>query len=87
MNKSPQYNQQTEPKQCKSEVEEICIHQNLETCPIAELYLKINGRFRARENPSEATISESSQIRELHETFRDSSFSKSAFMFTTIQPL
>ena len=30
MNKSPQYNQQTEPKQCKCEVEEICIHQNLE---------------------------------------------------------
>ena len=30
MNKSLQYNQQTEPKQCKSEVEEICIHQNLE---------------------------------------------------------
>ena len=27
MNKSPQYDQQTEPKQCKSEVEEIC------TCP------------------------------------------------------
>ena len=35
MNKSPQYNQQTEPKQCKSEVEEICIHQNLETGPVA----------------------------------------------------
>ena len=31
MNKSPQYNQQTEPKQCKSEIEEICIHQNPET--------------------------------------------------------
>ena len=30
-NKSPEYNQHTEPKQCKSEVEEICIHQNLET--------------------------------------------------------
>ena len=27
MNKSPQYNQQTEPKQCKAEVEEICIYQ------------------------------------------------------------
>ena len=25
MNKSPQYNQLTEPKQCKSEAEEICI--------------------------------------------------------------
>ena len=31
MNKSPQYNPHTEPKQCKSEVEEICIHQTLET--------------------------------------------------------
>ena len=32
MNKSSQYNQQqTEPKQCKSEVEELRIHQNLET--------------------------------------------------------
>ena len=31
MNKSPQYNQQTEPKQSKSKVEDICIHQNMET--------------------------------------------------------
>ena len=30
MNQSPQYNQQIEPKQCTSEVEEVCIHQNLE---------------------------------------------------------
>ena len=30
MNKSPKYNQQTEPKQCKSEVQKICIYQNLE---------------------------------------------------------
>ena len=29
------------------------------------LYLKINSRFHARGNPSQATISESSQIREL----------------------
>ena len=30
MNKSSQYNQQqTEPKQCESEVEELHIHQNL----------------------------------------------------------
>ena len=33
MNKSPQHNQQTEAEQCKSEVEEICILQNLETGP------------------------------------------------------
>ena len=31
MNKSPQYNQQTDPKQWKSEVEEICIYQSLES--------------------------------------------------------
>ena len=31
MNKSTQYNQQSEPKQCKSEFEEICIYQNLES--------------------------------------------------------
>ena len=31
MKESPQYNQQTKSKQCKPEVEEICIHQNLET--------------------------------------------------------
>ena len=32
MNENPQYNQQIEPKQYKSEVEEICISQNLESC-------------------------------------------------------
>ena len=31
MNKSPQYNQQTEPKQCRSEVDEIYVYQNLES--------------------------------------------------------
>ena len=52
MNKSSQYNQQqTESKQCKSEVEELCIHQN---------HLKINTNFgfHARENFSEEAISE-----------------------------
>ena len=29
MNMRPQYNQQTEPKLCKSEAEEIGIYQNL----------------------------------------------------------
>ena len=28
MKKSPQYNQQTEPKQCNSEAEELCIVGN-----------------------------------------------------------
>ena len=36
MNKSFQYNQQqTEPKQCKYEVDELCIHLNLEKLAIA----------------------------------------------------
>ena len=35
MNKSPQCNQEAEPKQCKSKAEETGIHQNLETGPIA----------------------------------------------------
>ena len=48
MNTSPQYNQQTKPKQCKSEVKEICIHQNLETGPIAAtIYVKVNSGFHA----------------------------------------
>ena len=60
MNKSFQYNQQqTEPKQCKSEVEELRIHQNLETGH-CNIYLKINTRkswgFHARENFSKETI-------------------------------
>ena len=86
MNKSPQYNQQTEPKQCKPEGEERCIHKNLETDPVAATRnvatsqqpgnwlrrsnqdLKINSGFHARENLSEVTVDERSQIRELHET-------------------
>ena len=68
MNKSPHCNLETEPKQCNSEIEEICIQQNLKTGHRQHLYLKINSGFHARINPSEATISESSQIRELHET-------------------
>ena len=39
MSKSPQYNQQTGPKECKSEVEEVCIHQNLETGPHRSNYI------------------------------------------------
>ena len=31
MSKGPQYNQQTGPKQCKSEVEVILVYQNLES--------------------------------------------------------
>ena len=53
MNKSSQYNQQTEPKQCKSEVEEIRMYQNLESGRHQHLYLKINGGFDARKNPKQ----------------------------------
>ena len=69
MNKSPQYNQQTAQMQCKSEAEEKGIQQNLETGHHSiSAYLKINSGFHTRKNPSEATISENNQIRELHET-------------------
>ena len=57
MNKSPEYNQHTEPKQCKSEDEEICSYSpNLETGTTPQhlhTYLKINSGFHARGNPSE----------------------------------
>ena len=54
----------------KSEVEELHIHRNLETNHSASisLHLKINSGFHARENFSEETMSESSQIRELHDS-------------------
>ena len=54
MNKSSQYNQQqTEPKQCKSEVEELRIQKNLETGRIAasvfeSKYKKIVGSMLER---------------------------------------
>ena len=45
MNKNPQYNQQTvtEPKQCKSEVEEICIYKTWKVSVIASLSEKNSG--------------------------------------------
>ena len=60
---------QTEPKQCKSEVEEVCIlfPKTWKLTLWQQLYLKINSGFHARENPSEAKITESSQTGELHE--------------------
>ena len=48
MNKSYQYNHQS-----KSEVEEICIYQNLEKWPSQHLYQKINSGFHARKNPKQ----------------------------------
>ena len=47
MNKSPQYNQQN-----KSEVEEICIYQNMES-GCHSIYLKIDSGFHARKNPKQ----------------------------------
>ena len=68
MNKSTHYNQQA--KQCKSDVDEICIYQNRGKWPSpASNVLKING-FHARKNPP-ATIFERSHI-----TFSEASFCK-----------
>ena len=41
MNKRPQYNEQTISKQCKSEVEEICIYQNAKHLCLSQ-YLHIS---------------------------------------------
>ena len=49
MKKSPQYNQQS-----KSEVEEICIYQNMESGRDSIYsYLKINSGIHARKNPKQ----------------------------------
>ena len=67
MNKSPQYNQQS-----KSEVEEICIYQNMESSRHSSicLYLKINKNsgFHPRKNPKQQCLKVV--------TFSDPSFSK-----------
>ena len=67
MSKSPQYNQQTEPKQWKSEVEEICIYQNLKS-GYRSIYIRkqIVGSMLER-NPS-------NNLKVV--TFSDASFSK-----------
>ena len=64
--KIPQYNQQTEPNQCKSEDEEMNLPKP-GNWP-QHLYLKISTGCHAKENSSEEIISESSQIREFHKT-------------------
>ena len=51
MNKSPQYNQQTEPKQCKSKFAETCLYQNMPvaiTASISENKYKIMGSILKR---------------------------------------
>ena len=64
MNKNPQYNQQS-----KSEVEEICIYQNMESGSLSiYLYLKTNSGFHARKNPKQKYLKVV--------TFSDPSFSK-----------
>ena len=71
MNKSPQYNQQTDPKQCKSEIEENCI-MNLpkpgKWPSLQHLYLKINSGFHAKKNLKQQYLKVV--------TFSDASFSK-----------
>ena len=66
MNKSPQHNQQTEPNQCKSELRNYVFTKFWKLAIPASV--SENSGFHARENPSEETISERSQIRELYET-------------------
>ena len=73
MNNIAQYNQQTEPKQHKSEVEEICIYQNLESGCHQHLYLKINSEVHARKNPKQQYLKVV--------TFSDTSFSKRSIYF------
>ena len=74
MTKSSRYNQQqTKPKQCRSEVEELHIHQNLETghCDIYESenkYKEIMGVPCRLNFAEELYVSESKEVRELHET-------------------
>ena len=48
MNKSPQYNQQS-----KSEDEEICIYQNMESVCHSIYLRKKYSRFSARKNPKQ----------------------------------
>ena len=62
MNKSPQYNQQIEPKQCKSDVYGICISQNPPGKWLSQHYLKINSGFNTRKNPKQQYLSESSHV-------------------------
>ena len=69
MNKSPQYYQQTEPKQYKSKVEEM-YSPKTGNWSSQNLDISENTGCHARENSSEETISENSQIWELHETIK-----------------
>ena len=64
MNKSPQYNQQSEPDQCKSEAEEMY-------SPKPRNWLSISLNTGAMlNNTSEESICECSQIKQLHGTIK-----------------
>ena len=64
MNKSPQFNQQAQPDQCKPEVQEM-YSSDSGNC----LSISVNAGA-ILENSSEETIYESSQIKELHGTIK-----------------
>ena len=79
MSKSPQYNHQRDPKQCKSEVEEIMyLPKPGKWLSQHQLFLKINSGFHARKNPKERYLKVV--------TFSDASFRKCTFVFTSMQP-
>ena len=70
MGKSPQYNQQTEPKQCKSEVEEIYVFtKNWKVAVTAHrmLYLKIDSAWVPCQKESQGTISENSHVQYVYD--------------------
>ena len=76
MSKSPQCNQQTEPKECKPEDEEKSIYQNLESGSHSigsYSYLKVSSGFNARKNPKEQYLKVV--------TFSDASFNKKRIYF------
>ena len=65
--KSPQYNQKSEPKQCKSKVEEI-FTKTWKVAVTESVYLKLNRGFHARKNlkehyPKVVTFSDASFIK------------------------
>ena len=81
MNKSTQYNHQTEPKSYKSDVKEICTYLLKPGKWLSQyLYLKIISGFHARKNPKQKYLKVvASRSVMLHST-------ESALMVTTMQP-
>ena len=58
MNKNPQYNQQTELKQCKPKVEKICKYQNLETIAVKTAFIYENEQWVPCQKETQAKKSE-----------------------------